>query len=116
MNGVVHAAKPSGEGDSGATASNPKKSSAEIAASNVAHLLKKREEKISGKSKKDKGQPALVEEDKEIMRMSKNKKRRERREKNTEKDDFDNMLEKYQGALEKRFKGTEGAEPADMSD
>jgi Holliday junction resolvase RusA-like endonuclease len=49
------------------------------------------------------------------MRMSKNKKRRERRERNTEKDDFDNMLEKYQGALEKRFK-SDDAEPADMSD
>jgi len=47
--------------------------------------------------------------------MSKNKKRRERRERNTEKDDFDNMLEKYQGALEKRFK-SDDAEPADMSD
>ena len=116
MNGVKPVSKPGKDGDIGATVEHPKKSSSEIAKANVEHLLKKREDKISGKSKKDKGQPALVEEDKDIMRMSKNKKRRERREKNTEKDDFDNMLEKYQGALEKRFKGTEGAEPADMSD
>jgi hypothetical protein len=50
---------------------------------------------MHGKDKKNKGQPALVDEDKEIMRVSKNKKRRERRERNTEKDDFDNILEKY---------------------
>jgi Holliday junction resolvase RusA-like endonuclease len=62
---------------------------------------------MHGKDKKNKGQPALVDEDKEIMRVSKNKKRRERRERNTEKDDFDNILEKYQGALEKRFKQTD---------
>lgn len=44
-----------------------------------------------------------TEEDREIMKQSKNKKRQKRRDAAKEEDDFDEMFKKYQKKLEKKI-------------
>ena len=71
-------------------------------------LLRKRDEKLQKKQNeatdiKLGGKRFASEEDKEIVRQMKNKKRDKRRERANEEDHFDNLFKKYKSSLLKKL-------------
>ena len=72
----------------------------------VDKLLKKREEKLAQKNQPKNtlsGKSYQTQEDKEIARQAKNKKRDKRRERATEEDHFDSLFTKYKTNLMKKL-------------
>ena len=72
----------------------------------VEKLLKKRDEKLARKDQPKAtlgGKNYQTQEDKEIARQAKNKKRDKRRERATEEDHFDSLFTKYKTNLMKKL-------------
>ena len=67
----------------------------------VERMLKKRDQKIEDKKQSNK--PRYTEEDKELIKQAKNKKREKRRDNAKTEDDFDELFKSYEKKLIKRL-------------